>query len=88
MRISLGTKISLLTSILVFFSVGILGYFLYQNQKNYLIVNSLERTEGAVRLEAAKIEESILELVSDVRFLAKTPRRIQPISAIPIIEEG
>jgi PAS domain S-box-containing protein len=73
MRIGLGTKISLLTSVLVFFSVGILGFFLYQNQRGNLINGAIEISKGQVRLEAVKLEESISMLVSDVGFLAKTP---------------
>jgi PAS domain S-box-containing protein len=73
MQIGLGAKISLLTSILVFFSIGILGNYLYQTQRGALIDKAVEGSKGQVRLEAVKLNESILSLVNDVRFLAKMP---------------
>lgn len=73
MRIPLGVKISLLISLLVLVSVGILGYFLYQAQKNNLINSAIEGGKSQVYFEAAKIENSVLELTRDLRFLAQTP---------------
>jgi len=73
LRLNLGTKISLLTSLLVFISTGILGFFLLQQQENSLVERALDGIKGQLQAENSTLEGSISELIKDVRFISHTP---------------
>ena len=84
MKLSLGTKISLLIALLVLFSSGTIGFFYVQKEKADLRHIALGKLKNSVRAQGEKIRNEVFELVNDTKFLARTP----PIQGIIRAKEG
>ncbi len=63
----------MLVSILVLFSAGTVGFFFVKKEKANLRQITLNEIKKEVQSQGSMINESVMELVNDVRFLSKTP---------------
>jgi PAS domain S-box-containing protein len=73
MKINLWVKVSLLISSLVFCSVGTVGYFFIKKEKDNLKQIEIESVKKGIFSEGNALEETVMRLVNNVRFLSKTP---------------
>lgn len=73
MKLKLRGKFNLLILSLLILSVGITAFFLYQKEKEALILKSLTNIKTIVQLEGLKIDVLILEAMNDIKILSKSP---------------
>jgi len=66
-------KFNLLVLSLLIISIGLITVFLFQKEKDALILKSLTNIKKVVQLEGLKIDGLILEAMNDIKILSKSP---------------